>query len=49
MYTIYTKYLNQVNDVNKQCNQIKTIALEIEQELLISNNERYKVITLLKT
>ena len=30
---IYTKYLNQVNYVDKQCNQIRNIALRLEKEL----------------
>ena len=31
--TIYTKYLNQANNTDKQYNQIQTIALGLEQEL----------------
>ena len=49
MRTIYTKYLNQANKVDKQCNQILTVALELEQQLQISNNERTEAITLLET
>ena len=48
MRTIYTEYLNQANNVDKQCNQIQTVALRLEQELQISNNERTEVITLLE-
>ena len=48
MRNIYTKYLNQANHADKQCNEIQTIALGLEQELKISNNERQKTITLLK-
>lgn len=48
-YTIYTKYLNQTNNVNKQYNQIKTIALDLKQKLVMSNNKKTKAITLLKT
>ena len=33
MRTIYTKYLNQANNADKQCNQIRTVALGLEQEL----------------
>ena len=45
---IYTKYLNQANHANKQCKEIRTIALGLEQELQISNNERQEAITLLE-
>ena len=31
--TIYTKFLNQVNNTNKQYNQIGIVALRLEQEL----------------
>ncbi len=40
MRNIYTKYLNQANHANKQYKEIRTIALRLEQELQISNNER---------
>ena len=33
MYNIYIKYLNQANHANKQCKEIQTIALVLEQEL----------------
>ncbi len=45
---IYTKYLNQTNHVDEQCKEIRTIALRLEQELQISNNERQKAIILLE-
>ena len=45
---IYTLYLNQVTYADKQCNQIQTIALGLEQKLQISNNEKQEAITLLK-
>ena len=48
MRTIYTKDLNQANNVNKQCNQIQTVALKLEQELQISNNKTTEAITLLE-
>ena len=48
MRNIYTKYLNQANHANKQCKEIRTIALGLEQELQISNNERQEAITLLE-
>ena len=48
MHTIYTKYLNQANNANNQCNQIQTVALKLDQELQISNNERTEAITLLE-
>ena len=47
MRNIYTKYLNQANHANKQCKEIRTIALGLEQELQISNNEKQEAITLL--
>ena len=33
MRNIYTKYLNQANYADKQCKEIRTIALGLEQEL----------------
>ena len=48
MRNIYTKYLNQANHADKQCKEIQTIALGLEQELQISNNKRQEVITLLE-
>lgn len=48
MYTIYTKYLNEANHINKQYNQISIITLTLQQELQISNNEMTKAITLLE-
>ena len=48
MCNIYTKYLNQANHADKQCKKIRTIALGLEQELQISNNERQEAITLFK-
>ncbi len=48
MRNIYTKYLNQANHVDKQCKEIQTIALGLEQELQISNNERQEAIILLE-
>ncbi len=46
MRNIYTKYLNQANHADEQCKEIWTIALGLEQELQISNNERQEAITL---
>ena len=48
MRNIYIKYLNQANHADKQCKEIQTIALGLEQELQISNNERQEAITLLE-
>ena len=48
MRNIYTKYLNQANHADKQCKEIRTIALGLEQELQISNNKRQEAITLLE-
>ncbi len=48
MRNIYTKYLNQTNHINKQCKKIQTIALELEQELQISNYKRQEAIILLE-
>ncbi len=41
MRNIYTEYLNQANHADEQCKEIRTIALGLEQELQISNNERH--------
>ena len=48
MRNIYTEYLNQANHANEQCKEIRIIALGLEQELQISNNERQEAITLLE-
>ena len=48
MHNIYTEYLNQTNHADKQCKKIRIIALGLEQELQISNNERQEAITLLE-
>ena len=48
MRNIYTEYLNQANHADKQCKEIRTIALGLEQELQISNNKRQEAITLLE-
>ncbi len=48
MRNIYTEYLNQANHADEQCKEIRTIALGLEQELQISNNERQEAIILLE-
>ena len=48
MCIIYTEYLNQANNADKQCNQIWTVALVLEQKLQISNNKRTEAIILLE-
>ncbi len=48
MCNIYTEYLNQANHADEQCKEIRTIALGLEQELQISNNERQEAIILLE-
>ncbi len=48
MCNIYTEYLNQANHADEQCKKIQTIALRLEQELQISNNERQETIILLE-
>ena len=48
MHTIYTKYLNQTNNADKQYNQIQTVTLRLEQKLQISNNKKTEAITLLE-
>lgn len=48
MCNIYTEYLNQTNYIDKYCITIQIIALWLQQELQISNNERQKAITLFK-
>ena len=40
MQSIYIKYLNKVNKVDKKCDEIRTCALELEQKLYISNEKR---------
>lgn len=40
--------MNQANNINKQCNQIRIITLELEQKLQISNNEKNQATILLK-
>lgn len=40
MSTIYTKYLNQTNKVVTKRDKIHICALELEQELRISNKEK---------
>ena len=40
MRNIYTKYLNQINQADKQCKKFETITLGLEQEFQINNNER---------
>ncbi len=48
MCNIYTKYLNQAKHADEQCKEIRTIALELEQEFQISNNKRQEAIILLE-
>ncbi len=48
MRNIYTEYLNQANHADERCKEIRTIALGLEQELQISNNERQEAIILLE-
>ncbi len=45
--SIYTKYLDQANKADKECNEIHTRVLELEQELHISNEERKQAVSLL--
>ena len=40
MQSIYIKYLNKTNKTNKKYDEIRTCALEMEQELYISNEKR---------
>ena len=37
---IYTKYLDQANKADKECDEIYTYAFGLEQELHISNEVR---------
>ncbi len=48
MRNIYTEYLNQANHADEQCTEFRTIALGLEQELQISNNEKQEAIILLE-
>lgn len=45
MQSIYIKYLNQANKVNKQRDQICTFVLGLEQDFYISNYKRKQVVT----
>ena len=47
MQSIYTKYLNKINKVNKKRDEIYTCILRLEQELKISNEEREQAVSLL--
>ena len=48
MQSIYTKYLNKTNKVDKKRNKIYTRALRFEQEFYISNEKREQIVFLLQ-
>ena len=48
MQSIYTKYLDQANEADKERDEIHTRALGLEQELHISNEEREQAVSLLQ-
>ena len=48
MQSIYTKYLDQANKVDKERDEIHTYALELEQELHISNENREQAVSFLQ-
>ncbi len=48
MQSIYTKYFDQVNEADKERNEIHTCALRLEQELHMSNKERELAVSLLE-
>ena len=47
MRKIYIEYLEQVNKANDQRDQIRTYALELEQDFHINNEEKEQAVTLL--
>ena len=47
MRSIYTKYLNKANKIDKKRNKIHTCVLKLEQEVYISDKERKQVVFLL--
>ena len=48
MRSIYTEYLDQANEADKERDEIRTRALGLEQELHISNEEREQTVSLLQ-
>ena len=46
--SIYTKYLDQANEANKERDEIYTRVLRLEQELHISNEKREQVVSFLQ-
>lgn len=48
MRSIYIEYLDQANKLEKKCNEIYTCALELEQELHISNIKTKQVVSILE-
>ena len=48
MRSIYTKYLNKANEADKKRDEIRIRALELEQELYISNEKREQAVSLLQ-
>ena len=47
MRSIYTEYLHEANEADKERDEIRTRALGLEQELHISNEEREQAVSLL--
>lgn len=43
---IYTKYLDQANKADKNCDKIRTYALKLEQEFYISNKGKKFLVSL---
>ena len=48
MRSIYTEYLHEANEADKERDEIRTRALGLEQELHISNEEREQAVSLLQ-
>ena len=48
MRSIYTEYLHEANEADKERDEIRTRALGLEQELHISNEEREQAVFLLQ-
>ena len=47
MRSIYIKYLNKANEADKKRDEIRTCALQLKQELHISNDKREQAVFLL--
>ena len=48
MRSIYTEYLDQANEADKKCDEIRICALGLQQELHISNDKKEQAVSLLQ-